>query len=245
MTTWFISDLHLDAALDGINRLLLDFLHSLEGRAAALYILGDLFEYWVGDDVLDSSCAPACQPVVAGLRRVSDSGVKLYFQHGNRDFLIGEQFAAATGCTLLAEQVIVDLYGTPTLLLHGDSLCTDDVQYQQVRRMFRNPTWQQQFLSLPVEERIRQAEAMRAQSRAAMQDRPDDILDVNPQAVLATLQAAGVTRMIHGHTHRPAIHDLRLDGQAAQRVVLGDWHEQHGSFLRVSPQGMELTDRPY
>ncbi len=240
MSSWFIADLHLDVTRPGAIRLLLDLLEQLEGRADALYVLGDLFEYWVGDDALTTPDAAVFQPVVARLRRVSDSGVKLYFQHGNRDFLMGERFAEATGCTLLPEQHLIDLYGTPTLLLHGDTLCTDDVEYQQVRKLFRNPQWQQQFLALPLAERIRQAEAMRAQSRMSMQGKAEAILDVNQPAVEATLRAAGVTRMIHGHTHRPAVHDFVLDGAPAQRIVLGDWHETKASFLRVDADTMTL-----
>ncbi len=232
MSSWFIADLHLDASRPGVHaQLLLDLLGQIEGRADALYILGDFFEYWVGDDALDTPHAAIFQPVVESLRQVSDSGVKLYFQHGNRDFLVGERFAKATGCTLLPEQHLIDLYGTPTLLLHGDTLCTDDVEYQQVRKLFRNPQWQQQFLALPLEERIRQAEAMRAQSRQSMQGKAEAILDVNQQAVEATLRAAGVSRMIHGHTHRPAVHDFVLDGMSVQRIVLGDWHEAQREFF--------------
>jgi UDP-2,3-diacylglucosamine hydrolase len=141
---------------------------------------------------------------------------------------------------LLPEQQVIDLYGTPTLLLHGDTLCTDDVEYQQVRKLFRNPQWQQQFLALPLAERIRQAEAMRAQSRQSMQGKAEAILDVNQQAVEAALRASGVLRMIHGHTHRPSVHDFVLDGQAMQRIVLGDWHEAKGSFLRVDADTMTL-----
>lgn len=240
MSSWFIADLHLDATRPGAIRLLLDLLEQIEGRADALYILGDLFEYWVGDDALATPDAAVFQLVVSGLRQVRDSGVKLYFQHGNRDFLVGEQFAEATGCTLLPEQQVIDLYGTPTLLLHGDTLCTDDVEYQQVRKLFRNPQWQQQFLALPLAERIRQAEAMRAQSRMSMQGKTEAILDVNQQAVEATLRAAGVTCMIHGHTHRPAVHDFLLDDLRSQRIVLGDWHEAKGSFLRVDADTMTL-----
>lgn len=240
MTSWFISDLHLDVARPGATRLLLDFLQQVRGRAEALYILGDLFEYWVGDDALGTPAAVAFQPVVEALRQVSDSGVKLHFQHGNRDFLVGDAFAAATGCTLLPEHYLIELYGTPTLLLHGDTLCTDDVEYQQVRKLFRDPQWQRQFLALPLAERIRQAEAMRAQSRMSMQGKAETILDVNQEAVAATLRAAGVSRLIHGHTHRPAVHDFVLDGQPAQRVVLGDWHEERGSFLRVDTENMRL-----
>lgn len=240
MTSWFISDLHLDAARPGITHVLLDFLAEIEGRAEALYILGDFFEYWVGDDVLGTAYAAAFQPVIGQLRQVSDSGVKLYFMHGNRDFLVGEGFAAATACELLPEQVVVDLYGTPTLLLHGDTLCTDDVEYQQVRKVLRNPQWQQPFLSLPLAERIRQAEAMRAQSRASGEGKSAMILDANPQTIAETLHKSGVARMIHGHTHRPAIHDFQLNGRSAQRIVLGDWHEDRGSFLRLDAEGMAL-----
>lgn len=242
MSSWFIADLHLDASRPGATRWLLDLLGQIEGRADALYILGDFFEYWVGDDALETTHVAIFQPVVEGLRQVSDSGVKLYFQHGNRDFLVGESFAEATGCTLLPEQHLIDLYGTQTLLLHGDTLCTDDVEYQQVRKLFRNPQWQQQFLALPLDERIRQAEAMRAQSRMRMrmQGKAEAILDVNQQAVEAVLRQAGVSRLIHGHTHRPAVHDFVLDGKSVQRVVLGDWHEHKGSFLRVDADNMML-----
>ena len=240
MSSWFIADLHLDESRPGAIRLLLDLLGQIEGRADALYILGDLFEYWVGDDALETPHTATLAPVVMALRQLSDSGVRLYFQHGNRDFLVGERFAAVTGCTLLPEQQIIDLYGTPTLLLHGDTLCSDDVDYQQIRQLFRSPQWQQQFLALPLTERIRQAEAMRAQSRLSMQGKAEAILDVNPQTVLDTLAATGVTRIIHGHTHRPAIHDMRLPEGHAQRLVLGDWHENKASFLRMDADNMTL-----
>ncbi|MDD5394508.1 MAG: UDP-2,3-diacylglucosamine diphosphatase [Thiothrix sp.] len=241
MTTWFIADLHLDASRPGITQQLLDFLASVQGRADALYILGDFFEYWVGDDALGTPHAAVFLPVVDALQRLSASGVPMYFQHGNRDFLVGEGFAKATGCTLLPEQQVIDLYGTPTLLLHGDSLCTDDVEYQQLRKLFRNPQWQQQFLSLPLGERIQQAEAMRVQSRMRMQGKAETILDVNPQAVVETMAAAGVSRLIHGHTHRPAVHDVTIANRPAQRIVLGDWHEDRGSFLSVDAGEVRLT----
>jgi len=240
MSSWFIADLHLDATRPGVMQCLFALLEQIEGRADALYILGDLFEYWIGDDALGTPHAAVFQALVTRLRHVSDSGVRLYFQHGNRDFLVGEQFAEATGCALLPEQQVIDLYGTPTLLLHGDTLCTDDVEYQQVRKLFRNPQWQQQFLALPLAERIRQAKAMRAQSRQSMQGKTEAILDVNQQAVEATLRSAGVTCMIHGHTHRPAVHDFLLDDLRVQRVVLGDWHEAKGSFLRMDADTMTL-----
>lgn len=240
MTSWFISDLHLDVSSSGISCRLLAFLADIEGRADALYILGDFFEYWVGDDAIGTAYTAAFQPAIDQLRAVSASGVRLYFMHGNRDFLAGKAFAAATGCQLLPEQLVIDLYGEPTVLLHGDTLCTDDVEYQQVRKVLRSPQWMQQFLALPLEERIRQAEQMRAQSRASTTGRIDMILDANQQVVEKTMHEAGVFRMIHGHTHRPAIHDFQLAGQPAQRAVLGDWHADRGSFLRVDAHGMAL-----
>lgn len=240
MTTWFISDLHLDARRPALFTLLLDLLQQVSGQADALYILGDFFEYWVGDDALDAPQMAAFRPVVQALRQVSDSGVPVYFQHGNRDFLVGDAFAAMTGCELLPEQHRIDLYGEPALLLHGDSLCTDDTAYMQTRQLLRSPSWQQQFLALPLEERIRQAEAMRAQSREAMQSMDEMILDVNQQAVEATLRTADVALMIHGHTHRPATHNFLLDGQPAQRIVLGDWHETRFSYLRAESGNLKL-----
>ena len=242
MATWFISDLHLDANTPAIVRSFLVLLEQIAADAEALYILGDFFEYWVGDDALDTPSTTVFQPVIQALHRLSEQGVALYFLHGNRDFLVGDGFAQATGCTLLPEHQVIDLYGTPTLLLHGDTLCTDDVDYQKIRKMFRNPQWQAQFLALPLVERIRQAEAMREQSRLAMQHKQAEILDVNPQSVVDTLQAYGVIRLIHGHTHRPAIHDLRIhnDSRIAQRIVLGDWHGDKASYFRVDSSGMML-----
>ncbi len=237
MKTWFISDLHLEAQQPSINRTLLAFFSTIAEQADALYILGDFFEYWVGDDQLET-----VMPIIKALRQLNDRGVRLYFQHGNRDFLVGERFAQATGCTLLPEQIVVDLYGTPTLLMHGDSLCTDDVEYQQARRLLRHPQWQQQFLSQPLAMRLAQAQAMRAQSRESMQGKAYAILDVNPQAVDTVLQTAGVTRLIHGHTHRPAVHEWQdTMGNKLQRIVLGDWHEDQPSYLCIDAQTTRLV----
>lgn len=240
MATWFISDLHLDAAQPEIITLLHDFLRHIQGDAEALYILGDLFEYWVGDDALATPYTAAFAAVISAVRAASERGIKLYFQHGNRDFLIGDAFAAATGCTLLPESTVVDLYGAPTLLLHGDTLCSDDVAYQQVRKRLRDPQWQHTFLALPLAERIRQAQAMRAQSQAMQQAR-EYLVDVNQHTVQAVLQAAGVRYLIHGHTHRPAIHEWQVEGLAYQRIVLGAWHADSASFLRVDANGVELS----
>ncbi len=241
MTTWFISDLHLAPSRPAITQQLLAFLPQLAGKADALFILGDLFEYWLGDDVLDTPQGEQLMPVINALRAVSDSGVALYFMHGNRDFLIGERFAAATGCTLLAEQQVVDLYGTPTLLLHGDTLCTDDTEYQKARAVFRAPKWQAQVLSWTLEQRLARALEIREVSAQSVQSKSAEIMDVNQEAVAAAMTAAGVLRLIHGHTHRPAQHDFLLDDQPAQRIVLADWY-QRGHALRVDAEGMTSVD---
>jgi UDP-2,3-diacylglucosamine hydrolase len=240
MASWLVSDLHLDIAHPALIGEFLAFLSGLEGEAEALYILGDLFEYWVGDDALQHPSHAVFLPVVAALRLLHDSGVQVYFQHGNRDFLIGEDFASVTGCILLPEEQVVDLYGTPTLLLHGDSLCTDDVEYQRVRSMFRNPQWQQQALAQPLGTRFQQAAALREQSRMSTQGKTESILDVNLQTVVRVMEAHRVARMIHGHTHRPAIHSLLCCAKPATRVVLGDWSPGRISYLRVDADGMSL-----
>lgn len=240
MAVWFISDLHLDAAHPAVIAQLHTFLADVDVQAEALYILGDLFEYWVGDDALQHPSHATFLPVVEALRKLHDKGTKLYFQHGNRDFLIGEGFAAATGCTLLPPEQVIDLYGIPTLLLHGDTLCTDDVEYQQVRKLLRDPQWQQQLLTQPLEARFRQAAALREQSRLSIQGKAESILDVNPAAVLKTMQVHKVLCMIHGHTHRPAMHALACCNKPARRIVLGDWHADRISYLRVDQDGMHL-----
>ncbi|MGE4366099.1 UDP-2,3-diacylglucosamine diphosphatase [Thermomonas sp.] len=238
MTTLFVSDLHLDPERPEITALFGRFLDDEARHADALYILGDLFEAWVGDD--DPSDAGAF--VADRLRALVVSGVPAYFIRGNRDFLLGEAYAARCGMTLLEDPTVVDLYGTPTLLLHGDLLCTDDTAYQQFRAQTRNPQWQAQFLAQPLAARL----AFAAQARAASQARYGELLaqgmaetigDVAPATVQAFFERYGVRRMIHGHTHRPAIHHA---GHGRTRIVLGDWYTQ-GSVLRVSPDGCILA----
>ncbi|HEX7110898.1 MAG TPA: UDP-2,3-diacylglucosamine diphosphatase [Mizugakiibacter sp.] len=239
MATLLISDLHLDDARPQITALFERFL-AREARAAdALYILGDLFEAWVGDD--DDAELPT--RVAAALRGVRDAGVPVYFIAGNRDFLLGDDYARRARMELLADGCVVDLHGTPTLLLHGDTLCTDDDAYQAFRRQVRDPAWQRQFLAQPLAARKAFAEQARAASRAHTRSTDYAIMDVNAEAVAAALRAAGVQRMIHGHTHRPAIHDFALDGAPAQRIVLGDWYEQ-GSVLRADAGGVDLRGLP-
>ncbi len=233
MTTLFISDLHLDGSRPEITRLFFDFLAGEARDAEALYILGDLFEAWIGDDDDD----PHHQAVIARLQDLARV-VPVAVMRGNRDFLYGPRFAAMSGCRLMPDAEVVDLYGTPTLLVHGDQLCTDDVEYQSVRTMVRDPAWQQAVLAKPLSERREMARSARAQSAIENSMKAEAIMDVNADTVASTMREHGVTRMIHGHTHRPAVHELELDGRPARRIVLGDWYDQ-GSVLRVGANSME------
>lgn len=237
MATLFISDLHLDPARPEITALFLDFLAREaggDGRGVeALYILGDLFEAWIGDD--DPS--ELAVTVAAGLRGLADTGVPVHFMRGNRDFLLGEDYARRAGFRILPDPAVIDLYGKPALLMHGDLLCTGDVEYQAFRAQSRTPEWQTRMLAQPLAVR----QAMAAQARAASQARQGElrsagtmetITDVAPDAVENTFIRYGLDLLIHGHTHRPAIHALPVGGRDRRRIVLGDWYEQ-GSVLRA------------
>jgi len=236
MPTLFISDLHLDDQRPETTDLLKVFLQDEAVNADALYILGDLFEYWLGDDA-PSQCA---LEVAAALSRLASSGVPCYFMHGNRDFLLQEGYAKQAGTELLPEEHVIDLYGERVLLMHGDSLCTDDITYQKLRTVVRNPAWQADVLSKSPQERLQMALELRETSAEHKGNEAMDIMDVNHDAVNSAFERHGVLRMIHGHTHRPATHDLEINGQSAQRIVLGDWYTQ-GSVLRVSPERYELS----
>ena len=238
MTTLFIADLHLDPERPAITELFGRFLDTEARDAEALYILGDLFEAWVGDD--DPSAAGA--HVADRLKALTDAGVPAHFIRGNRDFLLGRDYARRCGVAVLHDPAVITLYGRPTLILHGDLLCTDDVAYQQFRAQTRDPRWQAQFLAQPLQARL----AFAAQARAASKARygelqssgmSETITDVAPATVQEWFQRYGVDRMIHGHTHRPAIHD---EGNGRTRIVLGDWYHQ-GSVLRVSEDGFDLA----
>ncbi|OOG60414.1 UDP-2,3-diacylglucosamine diphosphatase [Rhodanobacter sp. C03] len=236
MATLFISDLHLDPARPQITTLFENYLASDEVRHAdALYILGDLVEVWLGDD--DDAELP--RRIADATRAVHDAGVPVYFMVGNRDFLLGETFARRAGMTLLDDGTVHDIQGHPTLLMHGDVLCTDDVAYQAVRRQVRTPQWQAQVLSMPLEARRALATQAREDSRKHTGSTMESIMDVNAAAVADTMRKAGVMRLIHGHTHRPAVHAFELDGQPAERIVLGDWYE-HGSVLRLTADDVVL-----
>ena len=233
VTTLFISDLHLHAAQPDVISQFVQFLRGEARQAEQLYILGDLFEFWIGDDDPD----PAYAQVQNELRAFTDSGVPCSVMHGNRDFLLGKRFAARTGCKLIADSILVKLYSQRVLLLHGDTLCIDDHSYQRLRRIVRNPLVQWLFNRLSLARRERLATRIRVGSQQHTQRAAAMIMDVNLAAVLHSFARNRVQIMIHGHTHRPAIHSHQLpDNTAATRIVLGDWHTQ-GSVLRWQADG--------
>ena len=234
--TYFISDLHLSADRDDINQCLFQFLSEQAPQADALYVLGDLFEVWIGDDDQNSFTLS----IAKAFNTLRQSGVPIYFIHGNRDFLIRQRFAKQAGFTLLPEQVVIDLYGVPTLIMHGDELCTKDTEYQAFRKKARSWWWPKIMLSLPLSTRRKLAKKGRATSKQKQSMLSDEIMDVTPQEVTNQMQKFSVKRLIHGHTHRPAIHQLQINHQPAQRIVLGDWYDQ-GSILKVSKDHLDLS----
>jgi len=231
--TLLISDLHLDEARPAIVDRFERFLDEAVPGADALYILGDLFEYWVGDDSI-SLTLPA--RATAALQRAS-ARLPIRFMHGNRDFLVASGFSAATGVELVDDPLVIDLYGTRTLLLHGDTLCTGDAAYQAYRAQVRDPRWQAVALSQPLAQRMALAESLRARSEGDKQGKAQEIMDVARAAVEEAFRACGCDRMIHGHTHRPGRHEYRVDGRTCERWVLPDWYVK-GGYLEVSPEGV-------
>ncbi|MGD2082830.1 MAG: UDP-2,3-diacylglucosamine diphosphatase [Chromatiales bacterium] len=235
--TLFISDLHLEGDRPVCTQLFLGFLSDRARSAERLYILGDLFDAWVGDD---DRRTPVPE-ILEGLQALSEAGTEVLFQHGNRDFLVGEAFARETGCRLIGDPLVVDLYGTPTLLMHGDLLCTDDVDYQRARGTLRDPAFIRDFLARPVAERVAIAAEYRRRSGEATSMKPEDIMDVNEAAVREQMTSHGVRRLIHGHTHRPGSHRVDLDGVHGERIVLGDWRADRAPYLRVDASGWEAA----
>lgn len=240
MATLFIADLHLHTEEPAITAGFLHFLDGVAREADALYILGDLFEAWIGDD--DPN--PLHQRVAAAIRALVDSGVPCYFIHGNRDFLLGKRFARESGMQLLPQEKVLNLYGRNVLIMHGDTLCTDDAGYQAFRAKVHQPWLQTLFLALPLFIRHRVAAKMRAGSRAANSSKSLAIMDVNQQAVIEAMEKHRVQWLIHGHTHRPAIHQLTANEAPAFRAVLGAWHSE-GSMIRVSESDVELVQFPF
>jgi len=237
MSTLFISDLHLDASHPTLGRLFAQFLRNIPDDCEALYILGDLFEVWLGDD----DARPEVTQFVDLLRETTAKDIPVYVLHGNRDFLLGEKFCADTGCQLIQQNTVIDLYGQRTLLCHGDSLCTDDEAHQKFRALVLSDAWKNDFLSKPFAERVAIAQGLRDKSREETRQKPEAIIDVNQSAVEALMRENQVNHMIHGHTHRPALHEFDLDGQSATRLVLSDWDET-GSYLNVSAAGYQVQD---
>jgi UDP-2,3-diacylglucosamine hydrolase len=239
MARLFVSDVHLDAGAPEATEQFLAFLATEAVAAQALYILGDLFEAWIGDDDAD----PHNQRVCSALRSLSERGVACFALHGNRDFLLAAGFSTRSGCRLLSDPVVTQFEGERVLLTHGDALCIDDHPYQELRSIVRDSAWQRRFLALPRAHRELLADEVRAGSRRHIARTVPYIMDVNPAAVAAAFRAAAARRMIHGHTHRPGVHDLTLDGAPAQRIVLGAWYEQ-GSYLVCEGGRYELRELP-
>ncbi|BDX06193.1 UDP-2,3-diacylglucosamine diphosphatase [Planctobacterium marinum] len=240
--TLFIADLHLSDNRPDITQCFIHFLSSIDTKNTdKLFILGDLFEAWVGDD--DDN--QFTRTVANAIKSVREQGVPVFFIHGNRDFLIRQQYAHQCGMELLPEQQVIDLYGTPTLILHGDELCTRDVAYQKFRKKARGWWWPRLVLWLPLKKRKEIAQKGRETSKKNQQALSADIMDVTPEEVLNYLDKFAVKQMIHGHTHRPAIHNITThNGEAAKRIVVGDWYEQ-GSVLTVTKEGMTLANLPF
>jgi len=236
VTALFISDLHLDTGRpDSIARFE-EFIDAHALAAERVYVLGDLFEVWIGDD----DDEPELARVVAGFKRLADAGIPCAVMHGNRDFLLGERFAAAAGCRLLGDYERIELGGEPVLLTHGDLLCTDDRDYMQFRALVRGVQWQRSFLDKPLAERRAIATELRAKSASMNAMKPEEIMDVNEDTVAAVMREHGVRTLLHGHTHRPAIHRFALDGKPARRIVLGAWYE-HAVVARWDDEGCKLV----
>jgi UDP-2,3-diacylglucosamine hydrolase len=234
-----ISDLHLEEQRPDITRAFLFFLQDRAAHADALYILGDFFETWIGDDAM----TPFQRTIAEALRQLSDGGTRIFLMHGNRDFMIGKDFCREAGCTLLADPSLVDIQGEHVLLMHGDSLCTRDIAYMRLRRWLRNPLVLFVLRNLPLATRHKLGRKLRKESRMQTRQKAADIVDVTPEEVLRLMSEYGVQRLIHGHTHRPARHSLQVDGQPAERIVLGDWDAQ-GWALQIDEQGYRLDAFP-
>lgn len=240
MTTLFIADLHLAASEAKLAQYFTSFLAGPARKAQALYILGDLFDAWVGDDDLAD---PFAQDIAASLRALSDTGVAIHLQHGNRDFLLGQGFATAAGARLLPEVAMANVEGETVLLMHGDQLCIDDAAYLAWRRQARDPSWQAGFLALPLAQRRTLAAGLRAESEAAKAGKAPEIMDVNARAVSEALRASGCNTLIHGHTHRPGHHVFSDHDTRCERWVLPDWRPE-GGYLEQGAQGRALLPWP-
>lgn len=234
-----ISDLHLSPERPDIHRAFSAFLADITGKADTLFILGDFFNLWIGDDDPD----PFADGIKHELKSLASSGTDLYLMHGNRDFLLGMDFCGACNAALIEEPYMLKCGDSRFLLMHGDALCTRDTDYMAFREMVRNSAWQSAFLAKPLAERQAFAQEARARSKAMSSNKAEDIMDVTPDAVENVMKEAGLLTLVHGHTHRPAVHDIVIGGQPGKRIVLGDW-DQHGWFLEITPDGFSLENFP-
>ncbi|MBS3803164.1 MAG: UDP-2,3-diacylglucosamine diphosphatase [Oleiphilaceae bacterium] len=242
MTTLFIADLHLEEKRPDITQAFLNFVETRASGVEHLYILGDFFEAWIGDD----ERTPLQEQVAEALQALTAGGTALSLMHGNRDFLIGEDFCQRTGARLVPEdQIVIDLYGTPTLLMHGDTLCTADLEYQKFRTNMRNAQWQEMFLKRPLADRQMVARQLREISMAQTKGKQQGIMDVTPEEVVRVMEEYRVQQLIHGHTHRPAVHELDANGQPAKRIVLGDWGENVWWLKAEAGQEPELLTESF
>ena len=236
MATYFISDLHLSSQQPQVESAFITFLSTKAANADALYILGDLFDYWIGDD---AALAYGFEQTLTSLKELTRNNVPVFFMHGNRDFLVGNEFEIQTGCKIIPDPSKIELYGNSILLTHGDCLCTDDIEHQTYRNIVMSKAWKEEFLHKTLAEREQLAQLAKQRSAHHKSSLSDEIMDVNNGAVQETLISFNVDKLIHGHTHRPAIHDYELGSRQVQRIVLGDWHRQ-ARILRVDSQGHKL-----
>ena len=237
MTITFISDLHISEAQSEIGEQFVDFLTNQASKYKALYILGDLFEYWLGDDDIN----PYLNKIKNALKDYTKTGIPTYFIHGNRDFLIGKRFSTETGIKILSDPTIIQIYNEDILISHGDQFCTDDISYQTTKKLTRDPKWQNMMLNKSLKERKAFALEARLKSKKHMKDLADDITDVNHTEIANTFKKFNLKTIIHGHTHRPAIHNLNIQNIDHQRIVLGDWYDQ-GSCLEWDESGPNLIN---
>ena len=239
--TLFISDLHLSGERPAINQRFFAFLREQATRASVLYVLGDLFEYWIGDEELDAADAdPLGRKVAEAFGTLTRTGIGVRLMHGNRDFLLGKRFCEVSGARLLEDPAVEKVGGARTLLMHGDTLCTDDLDYQVWRRIARSRDWQREFLAKALPERRKALQALREKSKEVVGAKPAEIMDVNEGAVREALRGHSLTRLVHGHTHRPARHELEVDGRRCERWVLPDWYER-GGYLAIDDAGPRLV----
>lgn len=240
MSILLISDLHLNPERPDITEAFLSFLQNQTGDCETLYILGDFFHIWVGDDAMGDFE----KNIAHALKKRADQGIKIYLMHGNRDFTIGKTFCHLAGCQLLKDPTVTQFYNTPVLLTHGDILCTNDIEYQKKRRFYRNPFILFLLRLLPLKKRLKLAAKLRNESKLKKGQKPVEIMDVTPEAVTALLNKYQIQTLIHGHTHRPAVHTLTTNGKPAKRIVLGDWEPQ-GTILKVTPNEFNLIPTAY